>query len=78
MAGSQTNHKNNFTVRLYPKGATNQIGFYSYTINAKTSSQALYLAIKRFYRKFPNIYIYRMRVYSVLSAKPKKIVINVN
>lgn len=74
----QTHHKNNFTIRLYPKGATNRIGFYSYTINAKNSTQALYLAIKRFYRKFPNIYINRVRVYSVLSAKPKKIVVNVD
>ena len=71
------NHINNFTIRIYKQGAANNSGFYSYIVNAKNKTQALYLALKRFYKKYPNIEITRARVYSVIKNNHKKIKINI-
>lgn len=71
------NHINNFTIRIYKQGATNNSGFYSYIVNAKNKTQALYLALKRFYKKYPSIEITRARVYSVIKNNHKKIKIDI-
>lgn len=71
------NHINNYTIRIYKPNATNNAGFYSYIVNAKNRTQALYLAIKRFYKKYPNIEISRARVYSVIKNTHKKIKIDI-
>jgi hypothetical protein len=71
------NHINNYTIRIYEQGATNNSGFYSYIVNAKNRTQALYLALKRFYKKYPNIEIIRARVYSVIKNNHKKIKIDI-
>lgn len=77
MADNQTNYKYNYNVRLYQAGATNQTSYYSITINAKNESQALYLAIKRFIRKYPNIIITRMRIYSKVLHQQKRIAVSI-
>lgn len=71
------NHINNYTIRIYKPNATNNSGFYSYIVNAKNRTQALYLALKRFYKKYPNIEISRARVYSVIKNNHKKIKIDI-
>ena len=77
MSEHLTNHKYNYTVRLYEQGQTNKTNNYCITINAKNSSQALYLAIKRFIRKYPYINITRMRIYSQTKNQQKRIAINI-
>lgn len=77
MSEQLTNHKYNFTVRLYEHGQTNRTNNYSITINAKNSTQALYLALKRFYRKYPYINITRVRIYSQTKNQQKRIAINI-
>ena len=70
------NHNYNFTIRLYKPNAKNNDSFYSYIINAKNSTQALYLTLKRFYRKYPNVIISRVRVYATTKNEHKKIIVD--
>lgn len=71
------NHINNYTIRIYKPNASNNAGFYSYIVNAKNRTQALYLAIKRFYKKYPTVEVSRVRVYSVIKNTHKKIKIDI-